>query len=185
MNAIWNVGAGFQFSGIYRGQSGNPFTPDVAGDLNFDGDDGNDRPFLPDPDNPAAGGYAFASQTDLANYRELLGEFDCLSEAVGTVINRNTCRDPWFHSVDLKLKKRFDTFGGQRFDVILDLFNVLDGLGTGGGEFVFLNDNLFRVEDYDPDADEITVSTRQFGNEIPVGFSPFQFRAQLGVQYHF
>ena len=185
LNAIWDMGAGFQLSGIYRGQSGNPFTPDVAGDLNFDGDDGNDRPFLPDPSNPGAGGYAFASQGDLQQYQSLLSEFDCLQEAVGSIISRNTCRDPWYHSVDLKLKKEFDTFGGQRFDIILDMFNVLDGLGMDAGEFVFRNDNLFRVTDYDSDTDQITVSTGQFGDEIPVGFSPFQFRAQIGVQYHF
>ncbi|MFW6193224.1 MAG: TonB-dependent receptor [Gemmatimonadota bacterium] len=185
LNAIWNLPAGFQVSGIYRGQSGNPFTPSVSGDLNFDGDDGNDRPFLPDPADPGASGYAFESSRDLERYEALLGEFDCLSEAVGSIISRNTCHDPWFHSVDLKVKKRFDTFGGQRFDVIVDLFNVLDGLGMDAGEFVFTNSSLFTVEDYDPDADEITVSTGQFGNEIPVGFSPFQFRAQVGVQYHF
>ena len=185
LNAIWDVGAGFQLSGIYRGQSGNPFTPSVNGDLNFDGDEGNDRPFLPDPVNPASDGYQFASVDDLLRYRRVVRENECLQEAVGTIISRNTCRDPWYHSVDLKLKKRFDTFGGQRFDVILDLFNVLDGMGMDAGEFVFTNDNLFSVQEYDSDAGELTVRTGQFGNEIPVGFSPFQFRAQLGVQYHF
>ncbi len=185
LNAIWNLPAGFQLSGIYRGQSGNPFTPSVNGDLNFDGDEGNDRPFLPDPNNLGAGGYTFASVTDRERYIDLLGQHDCLAEAVGTIISRNTCRDPWFHSVDLKLKKEFDTFGGQRFDVILDLFNVLDGLGMEAGEFVFTNSNLFTVTDYDPDTDQLTVETGRFGDEIPVGFSPFQFRAQIGVQYHF
>jgi outer membrane receptor for ferrienterochelin and colicin len=185
LNAIWSLPAGFQLSGIYRGQSGNPFTPSASGDLNFDGDDGNDRPFLPDPSDPGASGYAFDTPGDLDRYQSLLSEYDCLSEAVGSIVSRNTCRDPWFHSVDLKLKKRFTTFGSHRFDVILDMFNVLDGLGMDAGEFVFTNSSLFTVEDYDPDADEITVSTGQFGNEIPVGFSPFQFRAQIGVQYHF
>jgi len=185
LNGIWDVGAGFQVSTVYRAQSGNPFTPSVDGDLNFDGADDNDRPFLPDPDNPGAGGYAFASAEDLSAYRELLAEHDCLAEAVGTIINRNTCTDPWWHSVDLKLKKSFPTVGGQRFDVMLDLFNVLDGLGASAGEFVFLTDEIFEAQGYDPDTNTITVETSGFGREIPVGFSPFQFRAQLGVQYHF
>ncbi len=104
---------------------------------------------------------------------------------MGTIINRNTCQDPWWHSVDLKFKKTFPTVRGQRLDVMLDLFNVLDGVGAGAGEFVFLSNDLFRAEGYDPVANEITVSTQDFGRKIPVGFSPFQFRAQLGVQYHF
>ncbi len=184
LNGIWNLPAGFQVSGIYRGQAGNPFTPAVNGDLNFDGNAGNDRPFLPDPDDPGASGYAFA-EGDLTDYRGLLSQYACLADAVGSVISRNTCRDPWWHSLDLKVKKTFETVGDQRFDVVFDMFNVLDGLGMDAGEFVFLNNELFTVQGYDAESDVITVSTGQFGNEIPVGFSPFQFRAQFGVQYHF
>ncbi len=185
LNATWNLPAGFEMSGIYRGQSGNPFTPSVEGDLNFDGDDGNDRPYLPDPDDPAASGYAFASSADLQRYRGLLDQYSCLQDAVGSVISRNTCQNPWWHSVDLKVKKTFQTLGDQSFDLVLDMFNVLDGLGASAGEFVFLEDELFQVEEYDSGAEQVTVSTGQFGREIPVGFTPFQFQAQVGVQYYF
>jgi outer membrane receptor protein involved in Fe transport len=185
LNGIWDLPAGFTVSAIYRGQSGNPFTPSVNGDLNFDGDDGNDRPFLPSPDNPTAGGYQFASNSDQVRYRQLLAEHECLQEAVGTIISRNTCRNPWWHSVDLKMKKTFDVAGGHGFDVIVDLFNVLDGLGMDAGQFVFLEDQILEVQEYDPDTDRIVVETGGFGREIPVGFTPFQFQAQVGVQYHF
>jgi len=185
MNAIWNLPAGFQVSGIYRGQSGNPFTPSVNGDLNFDGEAENDRPFLPDPHNLGAGGYEFASVGDRERYLGLLDDYQCLREAAGSIIGRNTCSNPWWHSVDVKVKKTFETVGDQSFDLILDMFNVLDGLGMGAGEYVFLSDNLFQVEGYDAAEDQITVSTGDFGREIPVGFSPFQFQAQVGVQYHF
>lgn len=185
LNGIWELPADFTVSAIYRGQVGNPFTPSVDGDLNFDGDDGNDRPFLPSPDNPGAGGYQFATDLDRVRYQQLLGEFSCLQEAVGTVINRNTCRNPWWHSVDLKLKKTFDVTGTHGFDVVVDLFNVLDGIGAGAGEFVFLEDEIFQVQGYDEATDRITVETSGFGREIPVGFTPFQFQAQVGVQYHF
>ncbi|MDP2497006.1 MAG: TonB-dependent receptor [Candidatus Palauibacterales bacterium] len=185
LNAMWDLPAGFEVSGIYRGQSGNPFTPSVNGDLNFDGEAENDRPYLPDPDNPGASGYAFASSSDLDRYRGLLNEYSCLQDAVGSIISRNTCSNPWWHSVDVKVKKTFQTVGDQSFDVIVDMFNVLDGLGMSAGEFVFREDELFQVEGYDSDTDQVTVSTGQFGREIPVGFTPFQFQAQVGVQYHF
>lgn len=184
-NLIWQLPEDFTVSAIYRAQAGNPFTPSVQGDLNGDGGDENDRPYLPNPDNPGAAGYAFESPDDLTTYRELLQEHSCLQEAVGSIVSRNTCRSPWWHRLDLKVKKRFATVGDQSFEVIADLFNVLDGLGVDAGEFVFLEDELFQVESYDPDADELTVSTGEFGREIPVGFEPFQFQAQLGVRYTF
>jgi len=103
-NFIWRAPLGFQISGIYRAQTGLPFTPVVLGDLNGDGIASNDRPFLPDPataapDDPLdLDGLQFASMDDLDAYRELLDSNSCLREAVGTIINRNTCRDPWWHS---------------------------------------------------------------------------------------
>lgn len=184
-NFIWDLPADLTVSAIYRAQAGNPFTPSVQGDLNGDGGGENDRPFLPDPDNPQASGYTFEEPNDLQSYRQLLQEHSCLREAVGSIIQRNTCRNPWWHSVDLKLKKQFTTLGDQSFEVIADFFNVLDGLGIDAGEFVFQQDQLFQVESYDPDTEQFTVSTGDFGREIPVGFKPLQFQAQLGVRYSF
>lgn len=183
-NFTWQLPEGFTVAGIYRAQAGNPFTPGVQGDLNGDGNAQNDRPFLPNPENPGAAGYVFETSEDLARYSELLEEHSCLEEAVGGIVSRNTCRNPWWHSLDLKVKKRF-TAGSQNFEIVADLFNVLDGLGLDAGEFVFLEDELFQVESYDPDTDQLTVSTGDFGRRIPVGFEPLQFQAQVGVRYHF
>lgn len=184
-NFLWSLPADFSLSAIYRAQSGNPFTPSVQGDLNGDGTDDNDRPFLPDPDNPAAGGYAFEGSGDLSAYRDLLSEFSCLQESVGSIVSRNTCRNPSWHSVDIKVTKKFRTVGDQSFEVVADFFNVLDGLGISAGEFTFFEDEVFQVEDYDPETRTVTVATGDFGREIPVGFEPFQFQAQLGVRYNF
>lgn len=196
LNGIWRLPAGFQVSAIYRGQAGLPYTPRVFGDLNGDGVDDNDRPFLPDPSTAAGGdplnldGLQFASMEELNRYQNLLSQHECLREAVGSIVNRNTCNDPWWHSVDIKLKKRFQVTEGQAFEVTADFFNVLDGLGLGAGEFVFERNTLFIV----PEAgegnlnaeNEVIVETAgDFGEEVPAGFSPFQFQAQLGVRYHF
>ncbi len=197
MNGIWNLPADFTVSAIYRAQSGNPYTPDVSGDLNQDGDDGNDRPYIPDPHNPE--GMQFASAEDRQMYQRVFNQFECLQEAAGSIINRNTCSDPWWHSLDLKLTKSFRTAGSQRAEIVLDMFNVLDGLGFGAGEFMAHDEALFRAEGYDPDTQEVIYSVRttqverdgeqvtipRFGRELPVGFEPFQFQAQLGIRYHF
>lgn len=183
-HGIWDLPGGARIGAVYRVQSGNPFTPSVDGDLNGDGDTGNDRPYLPDPSDPA--GVRFASPGDLERYRTLVAEERCLREEVGSVVSRNVCRDPTWHSLDLKLGKGFSTVAGQRLEVVLDLFNLLDGLGLEAGEFVTREPRLFRAEGYDPEADAVIVSTNaSFGRETPVGFEPFQFRAQLGVRYSF
>ncbi|MFQ5679166.1 MAG: carboxypeptidase regulatory-like domain-containing protein [Gemmatimonadota bacterium] len=196
LNAIWRAPAGLQISGIYRGQAGLPFTPSVNGDLNGDGIDDNDRPFLPDPATASPGdplnldGLQFSSAADLDRYTALLAENKCLREAIGTIIHRNTCRDPWWHSVNLKIKKDFTAPGGHHFEFIADLFNVLDAFGIDAGEFTFKRSGLFTVPDeddgnFDADEKEVIVRTRDFGQEIPAGFRPSQFQAQLGFRYRF
>ncbi|MGH7558259.1 MAG: TonB-dependent receptor, partial [Gemmatimonadota bacterium] len=113
-NAIWDLPALFQVGVIYRVQSGNPFTPRVNGDVNADGDDANDRPFIADPDNPV--GIQFESPAELEAYRAILADDDneCLREDIGRIIRRNTCTNPVWHSLDLKVAKAFDTVEGQQ-----------------------------------------------------------------------
>ncbi len=186
VNGIWNGPAGVDVGVIYRAQSGNPYTPVVFGDLNADTNDENDRPFLPDPNNPT--GVQFETAADLQEYQSILANDDneCLREAVGTIINRNTCNNPWWHSVDLKLAKAFNIVSGQELELTLDLFNVLDAVGVSAGEFVFKRDALFRAEGYDPDTNEVIYSVfDNFGEELPVGFGQLQFQAQLGARYRF
>lgn len=185
-NGVWQLPADFQIGFIYRAQSGNPYTPNVNGDLNADSDDGNDRPFIPDPNNPS--GIQFEDAGELAEYQAILADEDneCLREAIGTIINRNTCENPWWHSFDIQLQKGFRTVSGQSVELTLDLFNVLDALDIGEGEFVFERSTLFRAEGFDPDTNEVIVSTDdRFGEELPVGFGQLQFQAQLGVRYRF
>ena len=183
-NAVWELPADLRLGAVYRIQSGNPYTPSVDGDLTGDGDTGNDRPYLPDPADPT--GVRFATAADRDRYRSLLAEESCLRDEVGGIVSRNVCRDPTWHSVDLKVAKGVPTFGGQRLEVVLDLFNLLDGLGVRAGEFVTRESRLFRAESFDPATDEVVVTTNEsFGRETPVGFEPFQFRAQLGVRYAF
>ncbi len=180
----WRLPGRIELGAVYRLQSGNPYTPAVDGDLNGDGDATNDRPSLPDPVDPV--GVRFASPADLERYAEILTEEPCLRDQVGGIVSRNACRDPMWHSLDLKLARTIPTLRGQRLEVVVDLFNVLDGLGLDAAEFVTREPRLFRAEGFDPTTDEVTLSVNEsFGRETPVGFEPFQFRAQLGLRYAF
>lgn len=194
LNGTYRMPLDFDVSVIYRAQSGNPYTPRVDGDLNADGDADNDRPFLPDPDNVSGVQLGeieestgdFVPGGALADYRELVNANECLAENVGGIVGRNLCSNPWWHRVDVKLRKGFNTFGDQRAELVVDLFNVLDGIGLEAGEFVLERSTLFRVEGYDAATSEpqVTVDDR-FGSTFPAGFQPFQFQAQIGIRYTF
>ncbi|MGH7457470.1 MAG: TonB-dependent receptor [Longimicrobiaceae bacterium] len=183
-NAIWALPADFNLGVIYRAQSGNPFTPTVSGDINADGNDGNDRPFIPDPDIPIA--LRFENPAELEEYRQLVAQNDCLRENVGRIIGRNVCRNPWWHSLNVKASKGFSTFGGQKLEVVLDLFNLLDAFGLEAGELVFKRRGLFRAEGFDPTTNEVIYSVdNRFGQRVPLGAAQLQFQAQLGLRYTF
>lgn len=47
-------------------------------------------------------------------------------------------------------------------------------------------ERLFRAEGFDPATGQTVLSVNEgFGREVPVGFRPFQFRAQLGTRHRF
>jgi hypothetical protein len=78
-------------------------------------------------------------------------------------------RGPWFKTVDLRFRKDFPTFGGTRFGVTADLFNV------------FNSDNLGCFQDVAVQPGG--TPNPEFGNATCTVADPRRF--QLGVQYDF
>jgi outer membrane receptor for ferrienterochelin and colicin len=188
---------GVQVSGIWRSQSGTPWTMTVNGDVNGDGEQFNDRaPIFDDLQfGRVSGGQVIAGspEQEAAEFQALLeGDSEaeeCVRENLGRIAERNSCRNPWFHSVDLHLSKGFGLLGGQEVEVIADLFNVLNGLNEEWGQFVGIfgsAQNPLRKESYDQATNKVIYSVNNgFGEESPVGFNPLQFQAQLGIRYRF
>lgn len=111
---------------IQRFQSGTPFTPVVAGDINGDGY-ANDRAFIADP--------AVTADTALASGMGRLlaassgGVRECLAGQLGRIAARNSCEGPWTSSGFLTiafnpLKVRLP----QRLTLSLQLANPLGAL---------------------------------------------------------
>jgi hypothetical protein len=73
--------------------------------------------------------------------------------------------------------------------VLLDLFNVLNGINKDWGRFmgVFGSSlNLLEARRYNATTGNIVYRVpATFATERPVGFDPFQFQAQFGVRYRF
>ena len=120
---------GLDISLLYSGQSGVPFSYVYGSDLNGDG--------FPGP------GSAFERFNDLLYVPEDVGELpttslgstiafgsavrtqECLNRSRGDYVDRNQCRTPWQHRLDLRLSQEF-TFGGTSLRLEGDIVNVLN-----------------------------------------------------------
>jgi outer membrane receptor protein involved in Fe transport len=114
---------------IYLGRSGDPYGWTVNGDVNADGINGNDLPFIP----------ADASQITLADpsqfgaLTDFIDSQSCLREARGRILPRNSCRNPWQNYLNARLGATIPTVGKQGLELSLDLFNVLNFIDRDWG----------------------------------------------------
>jgi len=197
-------------SAIWRLQSGRRFTPEVSGDINGDGVSFNDRPFVFAPENLPISATGDAATTIRQNYAEMLQENSCIGDYVGQIIPRNTCMTPWVNQLDLRLTRSFNTTRGQRAELQVDLFNVLNGIGQlrcddeefrsalrsgddlpgwcGWGRFTTISGsarNLYSTSGFQNGEILYSPST-SFGRESVVGSNLImQFQAQVALRYYF
>jgi hypothetical protein len=101
-------------SAAYRFRSGVPFTPRYrAGvDANGDGSVRNDVAFV-----------------DATLASPLLAEWPCLSDAVGAFAERNSCRGPAAHALDVSMRVRLGRVMGREASLVLDGFDVIEPEG--------------------------------------------------------
>lgn len=102
---------GLRLGGVYRYRSGTPFTPGYRDgvDVNGDGSGWNDPAFVP-------------SATDMP---ELAAEWDCLLEHAGSFAERNSCRGPGVHRLDLRLSYGLPVLQASRVELFVDALNVV------------------------------------------------------------
>jgi hypothetical protein len=181
---------GVRMNGIYRGQSGTPFTPVVDGDVNGDGLNFNDRVFV-------SRDLQFTTAAERDEFLAALDRYECVADQEGGIVERNSCRNPWFNSLDLRLSKDIRTFRGQSTELLVDFFNVLNGLNSDWGRSQLVSGDalrLLRAESFDAATGKVVYSTsysptaergrRGFGEARPLSFGdPTQFQVQLGIRY--
>ncbi|MFQ5703621.1 MAG: TonB-dependent receptor domain-containing protein [Gemmatimonadales bacterium] len=198
----------FQIGAIWRSQSGRPWTVQGDDDINGDGLSGNDRAFIFTPENlPLASEGTAAEQGERDLYRKLLSDNDCVSRFQGKIIERNSCRFPWTHNLDIRVTKGFNFPSGQRAEIQMDLFNVLNGIsrlfcdenakdfdptsgicGLGRVTGVFgSNQELLNPRGYDSSTGRVLYSVNQrFGQEDLLGSNlVLQFQAQFAIRFIF
>jgi len=129
----------------------------------------------------------------------MLDSDPCLRPQVGVIARRNSCRNPPWTSLDLRVSREVSTWNGQRAEFSLDLFNVLNGLSPNMGQYAAAYGEyrvLLTAVRYnppappdafdEPNAEQVVYRVNPgFGGLRAIGFDPLQFQAQLGVRYRF
>jgi hypothetical protein len=103
---------GIDLSGVYSFRSGLPFTPGFRDgvDPNGDGIGGNDPAFVP-----------AVSEID-----QLAADWSCLDAQIGGFAERNACRPPGVHDLDLRLSVGVIRLGRGRAELVVDALNMID-----------------------------------------------------------
>ena len=146
-SGFWKeVSGGFQFSTIWRYQSGNVSSPFLTGiDLNGDLSGTNDRPSFSNPQAPATSvGFANSQAGVIGCGASATGFFDinCNPVSQGAVrylvdptvrtgiAGRNTLRAPGYNTFDMSLQRSFKipftSWEQDRFEIRFDYFNVFN-----------------------------------------------------------
>jgi hypothetical protein len=182
LSGLSDLPYGFSISGIFRANSGTFFTPSVSGDMNGDGNTGNDLPFL-----GRAQDMLFQTPADAATYQRLLDENECLRDAVGTIVKRNSCANPWMYVLDMSAKKAFFGRGDQRqIELVADFFNVLNGLNPRWGQLRRVGQSrVLSAQSFDAATGKVRYTANtEFGRESFIG-PVRQFQTQLGIRISF
>ncbi len=186
LSGILNLPGDISVSGIWRTNSGRPWTPIVDGDANGDSGSDNDRAFV-------GGGLQFEDPVaDAATLVEHLNNFDCLTDEVDRIARRNSCRNDMYTQLDLRIRWRPRVYGAHRIEVVADFFNVLNLINNDWSRNVGVSQfgdgrHLLAIEGFDPGANEYIYSVNpSFGEEEDLtAFRTDQGTLQLGLKYSF
>lgn len=152
-----------------------PYTPMVAGDVNGDGNGGNDRAFVYRPDVTTDTALAHAMSTLLSGGAP--SGRNCLAEQLGQMAARGSCHGPWTIAANLGVQFNPQKIGlPQRVRVAFSLANPLlladiiahgaNGL-RGWGQNIAPDQTLLYVRGFDP-------GTRQFRYDVNPRFGSTQ-----------
>ncbi|MFN2546581.1 MAG: carboxypeptidase regulatory-like domain-containing protein [Myxococcales bacterium] len=189
--AAWQLGSfGSLGAGVsYVGQSGTPYTWLVTGDVNGDGVNGNDVPFIP----ASATQISLQDPTQYAALAQFINSQSCLADAKGTFIRRGACRNPWQDFMDVRISWTSPEWKGQRLEAQWDIFNVLNLINPAWGHFDQVApfetapSNFLTAVGYDAVNKRPVYSFRPPPSIINPVYSPTlsRWRMQLGAKYMF
>jgi hypothetical protein len=128
-------------------QSGTPFAYTYfgnqgRGDMNGDGSSANDPIYIPTGVgdtrmrfvNATISGRAFTALQQEQAFNDFVDGDACLSSQRGQIMERNSCRNPWFDRFDLTIEQQLPRLRGERVTLRVDIFNFANLLNKNWGQ---------------------------------------------------
>jgi hypothetical protein len=119
----------------YSGQSGRPWSANFNGDVNNDGTSTNDLLYIPTATDTVT--YTNGTYGDLLAY---VNAEECLAKFIGTIHERNACRSPFQHTLDMKFNIGVPV-GRAKVEFNWDILNVLNLIDPDYGVLEYANFN--------------------------------------------
>ncbi|MCL6274301.1 carboxypeptidase regulatory-like domain-containing protein [Muricauda sp. 2012CJ35-5] len=187
-----------EFSALYNGTSGSPFSFVYQGDVNRDGSSRNDLIYIPRDASeinliPIEDGNGNITQT-AAQQWERLNAFiegnDYLRSNRGGYAERNESKTPWNHRLDAKLAYNLNLKGSKQLRFSMDIFNVFNLINRDWGRLVFVpnvvnsNFSLLRLRGIENNQPQFQYSNTDATPWV-VDNQNSRWRMQFGASYRF
>ena len=184
---------GTTFSLLYEGQSGSPYSWIYfrGDDVNGDGFDRADLIYVPADASEVVvvDGDGNADPDGAAAFQAFIDANEDLSDARGSIIERNSARSPWNNFLDARIAQQITTINGQRIELTLDIENLFSLLGSSLGEVSFVDFQRYNLVDfrgYDAQGRQIISFESPEEDDIAeVSDFASRWRMQLGLRYTF
>lgn len=126
---------GVGLSLLYAGASGTPYTYVITGDANADGiPTGQLTPDIVYVPLDSAD-IALVNPAQWAQLNAVIEAEPCLRKQRGRILARNSCRNPWFGTLNARLSKAFPTGAGQSVELTANVYNALNLVNRRWGLF--------------------------------------------------
>ena len=176
---------------LYAGASGTPYTYVIQGDANADGIPtamlNNDPVYVPRDSQDIA----LANPADWARLDTYIRSEPCLREQRGRILARNSCRQPWFGTLNTRLTKAFPTVGAQSLELAADLYNVLNLINNNWGQLRLTSGGgppvrpMLRLSGYDAAAGRGVYQLQALVDRFQLQDLPSRWQVELSVKYVF
>jgi len=173
---------------LYSGASGTPFTYLVQGDANADGVGtgmtDNDVVYVP----RNAADITLKNPADWSALDAYIRSEPCLDRNRGRLLPRNSCRNPWFGTLNARVIRDFRTTASQSLGVVVDVYNVANLINNRWGQSLLTASGptafLLRLSGYDP-----VYNRGKYALDLPahnqVQDPASRWQIQLGARYQF
>jgi hypothetical protein len=126
----------------YSGAGGNRYSYVYAGDVNGDGQGGNDLMYIPKNQSDinfapyTANGHTYTADEQWASFNKFINQDGYLSSHRGQIADRFGALNEWFSDIDLRLLQDFTFFTGNQphtFQLSFDILNLANLLNSDWG----------------------------------------------------